>query len=233
MSVPRSARRSRRARRGRGRRRPRPARCGALRGVGGMERGAGSPGIDRRNNRRRRQEHGRGRPGPSPRDADASLQIGRQVFRTGMTREWVGRQGARRPRPAGAGCPADSGRIGPIRTPGAAQCFGEVVAPKKGPPRQQEVEDAAQAENVAGDADPVGVAAHLLRRHVGDRAGHALRASGFVRPALPPVGQPEVDQPGPAAFVDEDVPGLDVQVQDAAPMHHGQGPPVWATSAAA
>ncbi len=97
--------------------------------------------------------------------------------------------------------------------------------------REQEIQHAAQAEDVAARASCFVLPPGLLGGHVGERAAPG-RVDVFG-PRLPHPGQAEVDQPGLALFVDQDVRRLDIAMNDPRRCAAPKAPASLATSVAA
>ena len=108
-------------------------------------------------------------------------------------------------------------RIEPSRThrglSGGTENLGRVVAiegPREG---RDLVERDAERIQIAAPVRTITIAARLLRRHVLEGPDDPLGRR--PAPGEKIADQTEVDQPGLAALIDDDVPGLDVPMHDA------------------
>ena len=153
--------------------------------------------------------------------AEPSVEFGGQVFRRRVT---SGRARVamvlRQTRSSRRG---DAGRLHrravEIATAGAVSRFGLRLRGEGRPAGQQIIERGPEREDVRERADPVGLEPRLLGGDVG--VGPSLAGRGRVGPRVLLPGQPEVDEPGPAGLVDQDVGRFDVLMDDPPAMREG------------
>ena len=193
----------------------------------GASRGALAGSQPPRHSQADRQEQECSRPGQHAdraRAAGIAFEVRREVFRLGVAFGGIGHGATQAD---GRETARDAWRIQrrsvEITPAGPIEGLVNVPPVEWGLTGQQEVEHAAQGEQVAAPVYLRRIAACLLGGHVRRRAADLAGRPGRVEPGMPLQGHAEVNEARLAGLVDEDVVRLEVAVDDAAAVGQAQG----------